>query len=99
MYSTQDKTINELLEERRKELVRLMEGALRYLGVESHDVSVSLRKRVDVFDPEVAVFLIKSDTEPKLTQDDVSFIAGSLENMGYEVKKIEQRDKRLLIFV
>lgn len=99
MHSPPDRTINEMLEERRAELTRLMAGALRHLGVDSYDLSVVKRRRVDVFDPETAVFLIKADTEPVLKPDEVSFIAKSLQNMNYELKRIELRGSRLLIFV
>ncbi len=99
MYSTSDRTLNEMLEERRKELVRLMAGALRHLGVDSYDLSVVKRRKIDVFDPDTPVFLIKADTEPVLEPEDVSFISQSLQNMNYNVKQVEQRDKRLLIFV
>ena len=99
MYSPNDKTVNEMLEERRKELVRLMAGALRHLGVNSHDLSVVKRRKIDVFDPDTPVFLIKADTEPVLEQEDVSFITESLQNMNYNVKRVEQREERLLIFV
>ena len=94
-----DRTVNEMLEERRKELERLMAGALRHIGVESHDLSIVKRRKIDVFDPDTAVFLIKADTEPVLTSEEVSFITESLKNMNYNVKRVEQREKRLLIFV
>ncbi len=99
MFSPKDRSVNEMLEERRKELLRLMAGALRYLGVESYDLSVVKRKKIDVFDPDVAVFLVKVDTEPQLKPSDVSFIAESLQNMKYEVKRIEHRGRRLMLFV
>lgn len=99
MHSSSDRTVNEMLEERRKELTRLMAGALRHIGVESHDLSIVKRRTNDVFDPDTAVFLIKADTEPVLTSEEVSFITESLKNMNYSVKRVEQRDKRLLIFV
>ena len=99
MRSPHDKTVNEMLEERRKELIRLMAGALRHVGVDSHDLSVVKRRKIDVFDPDTPVFLIKADTEPVLEPEDVSFITQSLQNMNYKVKRVEQRDKRLLIFV
>jgi hypothetical protein len=83
LYSPPDKNVNEMLEERRKELLRLIEGALRYIGVDSHDVSIVKRKKVD----------------PVLKPEDVAFIAKSLQNMNYNVKRIEHRDKRLLLFV
>ena len=88
-----------MLEERKKELTRLLAGALRHLGVESYDLSVVKRRKVDIFDPETAVFLVKADTEPALNPDAVSFIAQSLQNMNYKVKRIEHRGTRLLIFV
>ena len=66
METPRDKTVNELLEERRKELSRLIAGALRHLGVDEHDFSVRRRRKVDVFDPEEAIFLIKADTVPAL---------------------------------
>ena len=88
-----------MLEEKRKELTRLLAGALRHLGVESYDLSVVKRRKIDIFDPETAVFFIKADTEPVLKPDEVSFIALSLQNMNYIVKRIEHRGTRLLIFV
>lgn len=99
MSSSSDQTVNEMLEERRKELVRLMAGALRHLGVDSYDLSVVKRRKIDIFDPDTPVFLIKADTDPVLEPEDVSFISQSLQNMNYNVKKVEQREKRLLIFV
>jgi len=77
----------------------LLAGAFRHLGIESYDLSVVKRRKVDIFDPETAVFLIKADTEPTLKPDEVSLIAQSLENMNYKVKRIEHRGTRLLIFV
>ena len=99
MYSSSDRTVNEMLEERRKELHRLMAGALRHLGVDSHDLSIVRRRKTDVFDPDTPIFLIKADTEPILKPEDVSFITQSLQNMNYNVKRVEQRGERLLIFV
>ena len=99
MYSSPDRTVNEMLEEHRKEIERLMMGGLRHLGVESYDVSVLRRRGVDVFDPDTAVFIIKADTVPALSLDDVGFIARSLQNMNYEVKRVEQRGERLILFV
>ncbi len=99
MYPSPDKSVNEMLEERRKEIERLMMGGLRHLGVESYDISVLRRRGVDVFDPDTAVFIIKADTVPALTLDEVGFISRSLQNMNYEVKRVEQRGERLLLFV
>jgi len=99
MRTPPDKTVNEMLEERRKELIRLMAGALRHLGVDEHDISVNKRRGVDVFDPDTAVFLVKADTTPVLSPEDVSFITTSLKNMRYDVKRIEHRGERLLLFV
>ncbi len=99
MYSSSDRTVNEMLEERRKEIERLIAGALRFLGVNSHDISVTRRRNVDVFDPETAVFLVKADTEPLLSLDEVAFVSKSLANMNYDVKRVEHRGKRLILFV
>jgi len=99
MYPSPDKSVNEMLEERRKEIERLMMGGLRHLGVESYDISVLRRRGVDVFDPDTAVFIIKADTVPALTLDEVGFISRSLQNMNYEVKRVEQRGERLFLFV
>lgn len=99
MYTPPDRTVNEMLEERRKEIERLMAGALRYLGVDSYDVSVLRRRKVDIFDPDTAVFIIKADTEPELSPEQVDFISMSLQNMNYAVKRVEHRGERLLLFV
>ena len=94
-----DGSVNIRIEERRKELKRLMAGALRHLGVDRHDLSVMRRRKVDVFDPDEAVFLVKADTEPVLSPEEVSCIATNLANMNYLVKRIEHRGERLLLFV
>jgi hypothetical protein len=94
-----NRSVNDMIEEHRKELERLMAGALRHLGVDRHDLSVMRRSKVDVFDPEEAIFLVKADTEPMLSPEDVSFIASNLANINYLVKRIEQRGERLLLFV
>lgn len=99
MYPEPDRTVNEIIEERRKELSRLLAGALRHLGVDQYDVSVQRRRKIDVFDPDEAVFLVKADTDPMLSPDDISFIATSLKNMNYSVKRIEHRGDRLFLFV
>jgi len=97
--SPKDQTVNKMLEERRKELERLIAGALRHLGVDSYDMSVVKRRKINVFDPGTPVFLIKADTDPILRPEDVSFISKNLKNMNYNVKRIEHRGERLLIFV
>jgi hypothetical protein len=91
--------LNEMLEERRKELYRLMTGGLRHLGVDNYDLYVDRRKKIDVFDPGTAVFLVKADTEPVLTKSGISFITRNLENKNYNVKHIAQREGRLLLFI
>ena len=99
MSTPLDKTVNEMLEEHRKEIERLMMGGLRHLGVESFDISVLKRKGVDIFDPDIAIFIIKADTVPSLSLDEVAFISRSLQNMNYSVKRVEQRGERLILFV
>jgi hypothetical protein len=99
MFHPPDRTVNELLEDRRKEILRLMAGALRHIGVDKHDISVMKRKGVNVFNPDLAVFIIKADTEPTLTPEQVSFIVQNLRNMNYSVKRVEHRDERLFLFV
>ncbi len=94
-----DKTLNEMVEERRKELKRLLAGALHHFAVERYDIDVIRRKKVDVFDPEEALFIVKADVEPFLTLDQIDFIVSSIKSMGYTVKRTEYRGERLILFV
>jgi len=94
-----DKTVNEMVEERRKELRRLLAGALHHLAVEKADVDVIRRRRVDVFDPDEAIFIAKADVEPALSQEQISFVVSSIESMGYTVKRTKHEGERLLLLI
>ena len=94
-----DKTVNEMVEERRKELRRLLAGALHHLAVEKADVDVIRRRRVDVFDPNEAIFIAKADVEPALSQEQISFVVSSIESMGYTVKRTKHEGERLLLLI
>ncbi len=95
----QEKTLNEMVDERKKELVRLIEGALHHLAVEKYDVAVSKRRGVDIFNPEIAVFLAKADVDPPLSDKQINFIVSNLEGRDYEVKRRVLKGKRLLLFI
>ena len=95
----EDKTINDMVEERRKQLLKLLSGALHHLAVERYDVDVIKRKKVDIFDPEEAIFIAKADVEPSLTLDQIDFIISSIESTGYTVKRSQYKGDRLLLLV
>jgi len=94
-----DKTVNEMVEERRKELRRLLAGALHHLAVDIADIDVIKRSKVDVFDPDAALFLAKADVEPALSLEQVSFVVSNIESRGYTVKRTEHKEERLLLLV
>ena len=94
-----DKTVNEMVEERRKELRRLLAGALHHLAVEKADVDVIRRRKVDLFDPDEAIFIAKADVEPALSQEQISFVVSSIESMGYTVKRTKHEGGRLLLLI
>ena len=95
----EDKTINDMVEERRKQLLKLLSGALHHLAVERYDVDVIKRKKVDIFDPEEAIFIAKADVEPSLSLDQIDFIISSIESTGYTVKRSQYKGDRLLLLV
>lgn len=95
----EDKTINEMVEERRKQLLRLLSGALHHLAVQRYDVDVIKRKKVDIFDPEEAIFIVKADVEPSLSLDQIDFVISSIESTGYTVKRSQYKGDRLLLLV
>jgi hypothetical protein len=95
----EDKTINDMVEERRKQLLKLLSGALHHLAVERYDVDVIKRKKVDIFNPEEAIFIAKADVEPSLTLDQIDFIISSIESTGYTVKRSQYKGDRLLLLV
>ncbi len=94
-----DRTVNEMVEERRLELRRLLAGALHHLAVEKADIDVIKRRKVDVFDPDAAIFLAKADVEPALSLEQVSFVVSSIESRGYTVKRTEHKGERLLLLI
>ncbi len=87
------------IEERRRELHRLMEGALLHVGVREYDVGVTKRRGVDVYDPEEALFVVKADTLVEVDDEMLEFIVENFRNRGYEVKNITKKGLRLLMLI
>ena len=94
-----DKTIKEMVEERRMELRRLLAGALHHLVVEKAEIDVIKRRKVDIFDPDAAIFIARADVEPALSTEQVAFIVSSIESRGYTVKLTKNKEKRLLMLI
>ncbi len=92
-------TVNAFIEERRQEVYRLMEGAVRHLGADRYDISVLKRKSIDVYDPDVALFAVKVDAEPEMGDEGAAFLVKNLEDRGYTVKRLINRGTRLLMLV
>ncbi len=87
------------IEERRRELHRLMEGALLYVGVREYDAGVTKRKGVDVYDPENALFAMKADTTVEVNDEMLEFIKRNFSNRGYEVKSVHRKGLRLVLLI
>lgn len=94
-----DKTVKEMVEEKRMELRRLLVGALHHLVVEKAEIDVIKRRKVDVFDPDAAIFIARADVEPTLSPEQVAFIVSSIESRGFTVKLTKNKDKRLLMLI
>jgi hypothetical protein len=94
-----DKPVKEMVEERRMELRRLLAGALHHLVVEKAEIDVIKRRKVDVFDPDAAIFIARADVEPALSPEQVAFIVSSIESRGFTVKLTKNKEKRLLMLI
>lgn len=92
-------SVASFIEERRRELHRLMEGALLYVGVREYDVGVTRRKGVDVNDLETAFFVVKADTTIEVNDDMLEFIKNNFKNRGYEVKRVHKKGLRLVLLI
>ncbi len=92
-------SVASFIEERRRELHRLMEGALLHVGVREYDVGVTKRKGVDVYDPDEALFLVKADISIEVDDEMLEFIVENFRNRGYEVKHIKRKGLRLLMLI
>lgn len=92
-------SVASFIEERRRELHRLMEGALLHVGVREYDVGVTKRKGVDVYDPEKALFVVKADTSVEVDDEMLEFIKSNFRNRGYEVKRVHRKGLRLVILI
>jgi hypothetical protein len=92
-------SVASFIEERRRELHRLMEGALLYVGVREYDVGVTKRKGVDVYDPEKALFVVKADTSVEVDDEMLEFIKHNFRNRGYEVKSVHRKGLRLVLLI
>lgn len=92
-------TVGSHLEERRREVHRLVEGALLYLGVREYSVSVTRRRGVDVYSPEESLFAVKAEVDRPLGGDEVEFIVHGLRERGFSVKRLRSLEDRLLLLV
>jgi len=92
-------SVASFIEERRRELHRLMEGALLYVGVREYDVGVTKRKGVDVYDPEKALFVVKADTTVEVDDEMLEFIKQNFRNRGYDVKRVHRKRLRLMLLI
>ena len=92
-------SVASFIEERRRELHRLMEGALLYVGVRKYDVGVTRRKGADVYDPEEALFVVKADTSVEVDDEMLEFIKHNFKNRGYEVKNVHRKGLRLVLLI
>ena len=92
-------SVASFIEERRRELHRLMEGALLHVGVREYDVGVTKRRGVDVYDPEEPLFIVKADTVVEVDDEMLEFIVENFRNRGYEVKNITKKGLRLLMLI
>ena len=94
-----DRTVNEMVEERRLELQRLLAGALHLLVAERAEIDVIRRRKVDIFDPDEAIFIAKADVEPVLSLEQIAFIVSNIESRGFTVKRTELKGERLLLLI
>jgi len=92
-------SVASFIEERRRELHRLMEGALLHVGVREYDVGVTKRKGVDVYDPEEILFVVKADTSIEVDDEMLEFIKHNFRNRGYEVKRVHREGLRLVLLI
>ncbi|MCK4400327.1 hypothetical protein KAV46_05025 [Candidatus Bathyarchaeota archaeon] len=92
-------SVASFIEERRRELHRLMEGALLHVGVREYDVGVTKRRGVDIYDPDKALFVVKADTLVEVDDEMLEFIRLNFRNRGYEVKRVQREGLRLLLLI
>ncbi len=92
-------SVASFIEERRRELHRLMEGALLHVGVREYDVGVTKRRGVDVYDPEEPLFVVKADTLVEVDDEMLEFIQRNFRNRGYEVKRVHRKGHRLVLLI
>jgi hypothetical protein len=92
-------SVASFIEERRRELHRLMEGALLHVGVREYDVGVTKRRGVDVYDPDEALFVVKADTSVEVDDEMLGFIVENFRNRGYMVKHTTKKGLRLLMLI
>jgi hypothetical protein len=92
-------SVASFIEERLRELHRLMEGALLHVGVREYDVGVTKRRGVDVYDPDEAIFVVKADTLVEVDDEMLEFIVENFRNRGYEVKHLTKKGLRLLMLI
>ena len=92
-------SVSSFIEERRRELHRLMEWALLHVGVREYDVGVTKGKRVDVYDPEKVLFVVKADASIEIDDEMLEFIKSNFRNRGYEVKRVHRRGLRLVLLI
>ena len=90
-------TVKILIEESRKKVKNLMEGALVHLGYYDYEVTVNQRKGVNIFDSNEPLFTIKADTNTPLSERDLLFIRKNFVNSNFRIKGAKLKDNCLIV--
>jgi hypothetical protein len=92
-------TVIALIEEKRKKVKHLMEGALVHLGYYDYEVTVNQRPVANIFDPDEPLFTIKAEINTPFLEEDLIFIRKNLVNSNFRIKEEKLKDNRLILHV
>ena len=94
-----DESVNAFIEERRREVHRLVEGALLHLGIREYRVSVTRRRRVNPYSLGTPIFAVKAGARRPVADEEVEFIRGCLLDRGYHVHRLKQKNGAIYMLI
>ena len=93
------KPVSAFIEERRREIHRLVEGALLHLGIREYSVSVTRRRRVSLHSMGTPIFAVKAEARRPVADEEVEFIRGCLLDRGYQVHRLKQKNGAIYMLI
>jgi hypothetical protein len=91
--------VNAFIEERRREVHRLLEGALLHLGIREYSVSVTRRRHVNPYSLGTLIFAVKAEARRPIADEEVEFFSRCLLDRGYNAHRLKKKNGAVYMLI